>query len=78
MNNDNFIELDIEVIEGDNHSMELEFEKTITSKETSSSISRLSSNVERKSLNSSSKFEQIYVEKKTHLSISCFEINIRI
>jgi hypothetical protein len=55
MNNDNSIELDIEVIKGDNDSMELEFEKAITSKEASSSISRLSSNVERKSLNSSSK-----------------------
>ncbi len=41
MNNDNSIELDIEVIEGDNDSMELEFENTITSKETSSSMSRL-------------------------------------
>ena len=61
MNNDNSIELDIEVIEGDNGSMELEFEKTITSKETSSSISRLSSNVERKSLNSSSKSKVIFL-----------------
>ncbi len=55
MNNDNSIELDIEVIEGDNDSIELGFAKAITSKETSSSMSRLSFNVERKSLNYSSK-----------------------
>jgi hypothetical protein len=65
--NDNSIKLDIEVIEGDNDSMELEFEKTITSKETSTSISRLSSNVERKPSNSSSKskryckFNEVYI-----------------
>ncbi len=58
MNNDNFTELDIVVIEENNDSMELEFEKTITSKETWSSMSRLSSNVERKSLNSSSKLKE--------------------
>lgn len=34
MNNDNSIELDIEVIEEENYSTTLEFEKTITSKET--------------------------------------------
>ncbi len=55
MNNDNSIELDIELIEGDNDSMELGFAKSITSKETSSSMSILSFNVERKSLNYSSK-----------------------
>ncbi len=55
MNNDNSIELDIELIEEDNDSMELGFAKSITSKETSSSMSRLSFNVERKSLNYSSK-----------------------
>ncbi len=42
MNNDNSIELDIELIEGDNDSMKLGFAKSITSKETSSSMSRLS------------------------------------
>jgi len=55
MNNDDSIELDIEAIEGDNDSMQLEFEETIVSKENSSSMSKLSSNVERNSLKSSSK-----------------------
>ncbi len=55
MNNDDSIELDIEVIEGDNDSMQLEFEETIVSKENSSSMSKLSSNVERNSSKSSSK-----------------------
>jgi hypothetical protein len=55
MNNDNSVELDIEIIEGDNDSMELGFAKSIPSKETSNSMSRLSFNVERNSLNYSSK-----------------------
>jgi hypothetical protein len=41
MNNDNSIELDIELIEGDNDSMALGLAKSITSKETSSSMSTL-------------------------------------
>ena len=61
MNNDNSIELDIEVIEEENHSTTLEFEKTIASKETSSSISKLSFNAEKKSLNSSSKSKMIFL-----------------
>jgi hypothetical protein len=70
MNSDNSIELDIEVIEGNNDSTELEFEKTITPKETSSSMSKLSSNVERKSLNSSSQSKRYCKFNKEWLKIS--------
>ncbi len=70
MNNDNSVELDIEVIEGDNESMELEFEKTITSGKTSSSISRLSSNVERKSSNFSPKSKRYCKFNKEWIKIS--------
>ena len=70
MNNDNSIELDIEVIEEENHSTTLEFEKTITSKETSSSISKLSFNAEKKSLNSSSKSKRYCKFNKEWIKIS--------
>ena len=70
MNNDNSIELDIEVIEEENHAMTLEFEKTIASKETSSSISKLSFNAEKKSLNSSSKSKRYCKFNKEWIKIS--------
>ena len=70
MNNDNSIELDIEVTEEGNHSTTPEFEKTITSKETASSISKLSFNAEKKSLNSSSKSKRYCKFNKEWIKIS--------
>ena len=69
-NNDSSIELDIEVIGGDNDTTKLEFEKIITPKETSSSMCRLSSNVERKSMNSSSKSKRYCKFNKEWIKIS--------
>ena len=70
MNNDNSIELDIEVTEEGNHSTTPEFEKTITSKEMASSISKLSFNAEKKSLDSSSKSKRYCKFNKEWIKIS--------
>jgi hypothetical protein len=70
MNNDNSIEVDIEVNEENNDCMELEFEKSITSSEPSSSTSSLSSNVKRKSLSSSSKSKRYCKFNKEWIKIS--------
>jgi hypothetical protein len=48
MNDESSIEFDFEVIEEDDNSMEIELKKTTTSSETSSFMSGLSSNVEKK------------------------------
>ncbi len=70
MNNDNSIELDIEVIEERMILWNLNSKKQITSKETSSFTSRLSSKVERKSLNSSSKSKKYCKFNKEWIKIS--------
>ncbi|CAF1427499.1 unnamed protein product [Rotaria magnacalcarata] len=70
INNDNSIEQDIELIEEENDLTECELEKTITPKETASSMSRVPSTVEKKSLNSLLKSKRYCKFNKEWIKIS--------
>jgi hypothetical protein len=70
MNNESSIELNVEVLEGNDDSMELELNKTTASNETSSSMPRLSSSVRKKPSNSYSKSKRYCKFKKEWIKIS--------
>ena len=77
INNDSSIEQDIELIEEENDLTNCELDKTITPKETSSSMSSVPSTVEKKSLNSLLKSKRYCKFNKEWIKISKYALFLR-